>query len=115
MNPPAQAAAASRSTTTTISARGSAAPGGTIGRSGRRGAVERRQTWNAKRSARRLSLLTAHRPPDHETRRDQDSARQEPGDHPLRYRPEVPEPPAAAIVRVLRRLDVRDDRVQLAV
>src|SRR4051794_35197814 len=60
-----------------------------------------------------LTLLMAEPLPDRHAGEDEDGRCEEPGDEALRHGSEVPERPAAAVVRVLRVLDVGDDRVEL--
>ena len=50
----------------------------------------------------------------HDAERDEHARRDEPRDEPFGDRPDVAERPAAAVVRMLRVLDVADDRVELA-
>src|SRR4051794_39305020 len=60
-----------------------------------------------------LALAMLQPLPDDEAGADEDDARDEPGDEPFGDRADVAEGPAAAVVRMLRVLDVADDRVEL--
>src|SRR4029077_15765156 len=70
-----------------------------------------RSTAAATRNAR--ALPTAEPLPEHEADADERGRRQEPRDKPLRHGADVPDRPAAAVVGVLRVLDVAHDRVHL--
>src|SRR5581483_157486 len=61
------------------------------------------------------SLATAEPLADREAQADERAGGEEPRHEPLRHGPEMAERPAAAVVRVLRQLDVADDRVELPV
>src|SRR3954467_2705182 len=60
-----------------------------------------------------LALLMAQPLSEQDADRDERRGRQEPGHEPFRHRPEMADRPAAAVVRVLRPLDVADNRVHL--
>src|SRR5437667_3690024 len=54
-------------------------------------------------------------PPDHQCDSHERRPGDEPRDEPFRHRPDVADPPAALVHRMLRVEDVADDRVQLAI
>ena len=98
---------ARRAGQTARAARSGRRPAWRAGRCGRRG-------HSASSPAKELSRL---RPPlaDQDARRDQDHDRHQPRHHALGERSEMVDAPAALVARVLRVLDVGDDRVELVV
>src|SRR5437762_899302 len=119
MKATAQRVARPSSARTASSARGLGGPGGTTcGRPGSRGGGVRRPiTSNAAAVTKSLALaFTASQSrADREADGHERGRAEEPGDDPLRNRADVAERPPAAVVRVLRVLDVADDRVELAI
>src|SRR5256885_3389400 len=119
MNAIANAAAANRSTAATSSEPRFRGAAGTIrsrspGRSrGRRPRLPISRSSAATSAA--FALLTLQPLPDHDADGDEGRHPEEPGDEPLRNGAQMADRPTAPVVRVLRVLDVADDRVELRI
>src|SRR3954453_12201969 len=116
----AQTVPAPRRASASSSARGLGSPGGTTGSRSpgfSRGFVRCRKssTAAATRKSFGLARFTLEPLADDHADDDQRGRRDEPGDEPFWNRAEVADRPAAAVVRVLRVLDVGDYRVQIPV
>src|SRR5579884_1957216 len=112
-----KSAVRSSSTITASSLPGCSSPGGTIG-SRSEGSFGRRRPMpsSVSETSRSLALAMARQPlADHHADRDERERRDEPRDQALGHGAEMTDRPAAAVVRVLRVLDVPDDRVELPV
>src|SRR5581483_437808 len=116
MNPAAKSAAANRSASTTVSAPGS---GGSSGRTrsaclgGRRRPQPSSSTMLETTKARALLMA---KPLSHDDAdRNEERGCEEPRHKPLRHGADVADRPTAVVVRMLRPVDVAEDRVELVV
>src|SRR5438270_8184487 len=116
MNPAANSAAAKRSTSTTVSAPRSGGSSGTTRSAcfgGRRRPRPSSSTMLETTNARAL-LMAKPLSHDHADR-NEERGREEPRHKTLRHRADVADRPTAVVVRMLRPVDVADDRVELMV
>src|SRR5947207_1536237 len=110
MNAPAHTAESTKKSVASSSPRGSV---GTSASALGRGCRRARRSTIPARSQRASLLMEA--PPDHQRDADQRRSCDQPRDEPLWHWAYVTDAPAALVRRVLRVLDVEDDRVELAV
>src|SRR5689334_8721765 len=117
MKPSAESEERPSSASTASSAAGFGGSAGTSRVSSGFGRRRRRRTTR-RTSAGTIALrarLTPESPPQQQAEHEQRGDRDEPGHEPLRHRADEAEPPAARARRLLRELDVADDRVELPV
>src|SRR3954464_14483278 len=115
MKPAQQSEDNSSRTIAQVSAPGFASKSGTTRAALERGERRPRPATSTRPESRRSLALPMQPLPDDETDSEQRGAGDEPRDEAFGNRPDIPERPAAAVVGMLRVLDVADDRVELAV